>query len=749
MPTAWLSEVVAHTGAWSTLLVLLAKATLILAAAIVVTRAMPRAAAGTRHLVWLVTLATLLLLPALAAWAPLEVQVLPPMATATSRATHAMTPSDAHATPAMSRHEAAPVVQRERPAPVDAPGVAAAAASEQSVQASTNRPAGRWTARVPLRGIALVVAIWGAVALAVVASFAWSAAAVRRIVRHARPLDEPAWRVPLLEIADRMGLADAPRLLVSRGTTMPFACGVLVPTIVLPEGCDGWSLDRRRAVLLHEMAHVRRRDLAGHVLGQLACALYWFHPLVWMAAARLRAESERACDDLALVCGTRAADYAEHLLDIVTAVRRARTPRVALAMARRKEFEGRMLAILDPELPRHAPSRRRAAALVGAVALGAGVVATVAPVRRVAAAAVPAMEHGGTPARGAESAAALGGMAGTARDGAVLEHTGHAADPAPSRVRGTMRSDTSTATMDERRAATPRDTGSDDASMGPTIDRAVSSAVTRTVTDVASRMRDLAVEASIAPALRRALHEDTSAADDRAALLAKVLRTDSSSALRRIAAWGLRDHGGSPTAAPALVEAVQRDRDAEVREMAAWALADYEATDDVTAALGTAVRSDTSERVRATAAWALGALGASGATDALAAALFDRSERVRVRAAWALGHVEPKQAPKALLDMLRDARAENRRLAAWALYRIQDPAALPALQAALRAEQDADLQVDYVRAIAAMGDVSLDAIRGLLESPDARVRAMAVRALAGGRAAGPWPWPWPEPRPNP
>src|SRR6478735_5585944 len=160
---------------------------------------------------------------------------------------------------------------------------------------------------------------------------------------------------------------------------MPFACGVFNPTIVLPAECDDWSLDRRRAVLLHELAHVRRHDLVGHTLGRLACALYWFHPLVWTAAKQLRSESERACDDLALTCGARATDYAEHLLDIVTSVRGDATPSVALAMARRKEFEGRMLAILDPELRHSSPSRKQSAALIGSLALISIVVGAAAP----------------------------------------------------------------------------------------------------------------------------------------------------------------------------------------------------------------------------------------------------------------------------------------------------------------------------------------------------------------------------------
>ena len=84
-----------------------------------------------------------------------------------------------------------------------------------------------------------------------------------------------------------------------------------------------------------------------------------------------------------------------------------------------------------------------------------------------------------------------------------------------------------------------------------------------------------------------------------------------------------------------------------------------------------------------------------------------------------------------------------------ALYEIEDPSSAPALQAALRAEQDKEIQLGYIRALAAMGDKSVDAIRPLLESSDARVKAMAVRALAGGHATGPWPHPWPQPRPSP
>src|SRR6185369_15379735 len=217
-----------------------------------------------------------------------------------------------------------------------------------------------------LSGISLIVLIWAVVVLAIGASLGYEAMLVKRIVNRARPLDSEDWLNPLWEVSDRLSLEEPPRLLRSEDAKMPFACGVFTPTIVLPAECDTWTLDRRRAVLLHELAHVRRHDLVGHTLGRLACAFYWFHPLVWTAAKQLRSESERACDDLALACGARATDYAEHLLDIVTSVKRdaAPVPVVALAMARRKEFEGRMLAILDPDLRHSSPSRKQSAALI-------------------------------------------------------------------------------------------------------------------------------------------------------------------------------------------------------------------------------------------------------------------------------------------------------------------------------------------------------------------------------------------------
>ena len=357
------------TGSSISMLLLLAKATLILLVALGITLSMQRASAGSRHLVWLVTLAALLLVPALTAWAPIPIRVLP-----------AKVKSEPTAAPSVRT-----LVSTNSAGKIDKTGVLTAPVVT-GYEAAPSSSLGDKIASSPLlSGLSIVFLVWAAVLLVIAASLGFATLAVRRIVNRARPLDSQDWLTPLWEVSDRLALDEPPRLLRSEDAKMPFACGVFNATIVLPAECDSWSLDRRRAVLLHELAHVRRHDLVGHTLGRLACAVYWFHPLVWTAAKQLRSESERACDDLALACGARATDYAEHLLDIVTSVRRDSTPSVALAMARRKEFEGRMLAILDPELRHSSPSRKQSAALIGSLALISIVVGAAAPAPRAAA----------------------------------------------------------------------------------------------------------------------------------------------------------------------------------------------------------------------------------------------------------------------------------------------------------------------------------------------------------------------------
>jgi TonB family protein len=96
----------------------------------------------------------------------------------------------------------------------------------------------------------------------------------------------------------------------------PLTCGALWPLILLPEGAQDWDEQRLRAVLLHESAHVRRRDCVAKYIAQGARALLWWNPLAWIMAARLNHEQELACDDAVLAAGVPADAYAKVLLDV-------------------------------------------------------------------------------------------------------------------------------------------------------------------------------------------------------------------------------------------------------------------------------------------------------------------------------------------------------------------------------------------------------------------------------------------------
>jgi hypothetical protein len=138
------------------------------------------------------------------------------------------------------------------------------------------------------------------------------------LLRRAVPVDAELAAV-VGEQAGRLGLQRAPRVVVCDGAGSPFVCGVVRPTLVLPRQTLGaLTPDQLRQVLLHELAHVRRRDLLWGWLPEVARIVWWFHPVAHWASAQVRLERELACDQLALAHGGgSAADYAETLVRVV------------------------------------------------------------------------------------------------------------------------------------------------------------------------------------------------------------------------------------------------------------------------------------------------------------------------------------------------------------------------------------------------------------------------------------------------
>ena len=151
---------------------------------------------------------------------------------------------------------------------------------------------------------------------------------------------------------------------------MPMTWGVLRPRILLPQEAVSWPTPRLQAVLRHEVAHIQRGDFAANLLVRLVCALYWFNPLVWLAARQLRLEQEQACDDHVLQSGADAGGYAEELLRVATGATVLRVETVGVSMARTSILEQRLRAILDGTRNRRTLTPAATAAIL-AVTVGA------------------------------------------------------------------------------------------------------------------------------------------------------------------------------------------------------------------------------------------------------------------------------------------------------------------------------------------------------------------------------------------
>lgn len=356
------------------------RSSVVLAIAALVDAALRRhAPAAARHLLWSLAVVALLVLPlassALPAWL-----VRVPIAPAFAPFVSGVAPSNVILAPAASWSAA--------PESSTASGPAVALPPRGGSHAEH---ASRQNERATRATLTAVFGVYAVGALLLLARLGLEPRALRRLVRASHEVTDPTWCRLLHEAARSTGVRRHVRLLGHSGESMPLTFGTLTPVIVVPASADAWTEDRRRAVLLHELAHVARADCFIQRLTACACAFYWPHPGVWYAARRLRAERELACDDRVIAAGAPADDYAGHLLEIAHEFRAAPAPATALGMARAGQLERRLLAILDDARNRASLGRGRRSVIVAAAIL------VFVPMAVLRAVLIPA-----TPAAGAE-----------------------------------------------------------------------------------------------------------------------------------------------------------------------------------------------------------------------------------------------------------------------------------------------------------------------------------------------------------
>ena len=294
------------------------KATVILAAAWLLTMAMRRRSAA-RYFTWTCALAAVLAVPALS--------------------------------PILSRWD----VHLRTPAIASAARrvfIGDAAAESAPDVASVVQP------RRARRTVAWPVVFWLAGAIVVLARMGAGHLRLALSLRRAPEIRAPDWIAVRDAAQASIGLRRIVRLRRSAETDVPLTGGLFATSVVLPEASDEWNADRRVIVLLHELTHARRRDPLLWFMAQVAVAFFWFHPLAWLAAARFRREQERSCDDAVVRAGAAPSTYAEQLVELARSVTAAGAFAAALGMAAASDLEPRVRALLDARANRNGLSRR-------------------------------------------------------------------------------------------------------------------------------------------------------------------------------------------------------------------------------------------------------------------------------------------------------------------------------------------------------------------------------------------------------
>ena len=694
-----------------------AKASLILAVTALVAVALRRASASARHFVWALGLLSALAAPALSIALP---RWELPLVTIDAPA-----PVSPKAIGPAATDSGADTVAPALRAPRFAAALSTAAPSASPLPRGSVRSLPSWPA--------LAVIIWAAGALVILGRMLLGLIAVQWMSRRTPEVTTAPWLAEAQSLATSLRLSRV-RFLRGGLGTMPMAWGIVRASVLVPADADSWPAHRIRVVLLHELAHVKRRDCLTHLVAQFACAAYWFNPLVWMAARRLRTERERACDDLVLAAGTRGSDYADQLLDIARVMQAGRFPAVfagaSLAMAQRSQLEGRLMAILDPSVPRRGLTRARA---VTAATIFTTVIVAIASVqpwaeeRPAIDAAIAdearAMQSAPSPQPAPRPIEQYPGQA-NADNRRNAERQAVIQDALQGELQGRVRAGLDGVGPLVAKAVTGSIAGG---IAGGVVSDVAGAVVGGVVNGVANAIGEVAQE--IDRELEKEQEQDKDAKsrgrDPRAvnALLEALKDTDKD--VRETAMHALvqmRD----PRMFDPLVAAL-RDASADVRHQAAFGLGqlrDARAITPLAAAL-----KDANAEVREQVVFALGQLRAAGALDAIVVALRDTSPSVREQAAFALSQLRDKKATEPLISSLKDENASVREQAAFALGQMRASGAVEALVIALK-DANPSVREQSAFALGQIGDPrAIDGLMTALKDANASVRQQAAFAL--------------------
>ena len=244
----------------------------------------------------------------------------------------------------------------------------------------------------------LIPPIWLAGAATLLTRFAISL----RVLRRLRKASDAVTETALLADVARFGR----RVRVWRNDAIgaPVTWGMARPIILVPAGFEKLPSESRDAVIRHELAHIQAHDFAMRAMAEIARALIWFQPLMWIVRRQLREEQELACDNCVLAAGGKPSAYAKLLLD--WDARRGMGSSIAVGIAHQNCLKRRVYAVLDPDLRRDT--------VAGAVAAGAVFLAVAAALPLAAINLTQAIPVQPAPAHALHSAAPVAALGASA-----------------------------------------------------------------------------------------------------------------------------------------------------------------------------------------------------------------------------------------------------------------------------------------------------------------------------------------------
>lgn len=436
-----------------------------------------------------------------------------------------------------------------------------------------------------------------------------------------------AWRAPEIkergfmntveQVAYRLGINRKITIVESDRFNVPFVYGILRPRLIMPPQARAWPSERLEAILHHELAHIKRKDILIQFLAQIACCIYWINPLVWILERRLFLERERACDDMTLDQNIKASEYAGHLMEVLEEMGTKTNNNlwVVTAMAEGTDFKDRILSILNPTAQRRLPKLTHLSIVIVFSLLFLLLLSTFSP-WTAAERGVDESRKSGQKSDKSHLSSLMDSL--ESPSASIREHTASALGK-----------------WGDRRAV-------------PALIDALLDKNASVREHVATALGKLGDKQAVPP-LIKALKDDNA-----------VVREHVATALGKL---------GDKRALPYLIDVLESDTNYRVQEHAATAIGRLGGPRAFETLIET-LKNDNNGRVRAHAAYALGLMKEKRAVKFLINALKDRDPDVRAHAADALGMIGDSRAIKHLKKALKDSSARVRERASHALRKI-------------------------------------------------------------------------------